>query len=98
MREPYLILGVKLVSTSPAHLSIFRQAMRDIEDLLAGNPLTEFKIPGIFVAELNMNSDDAWQLWHDVAQVLSDADGRVDDDLQWLAHLADRNGCELAGN
>jgi hypothetical protein len=96
MREPYLMLGVKLSTASPDNLAVFEQMMRDLEDLLQATPLTELRMAGVYVAELPSGS--ARSIWRDVSILLSDTDDKVGDDLQWFAHLADRKGCELSYN
>ena len=97
MENPYLLIGLRLAVESPTNLRIFADMVRDIENLLGDAPPTALNVPGTFTVQLPPGAN-GFKIWQDVATIMSDVDDSSQGDLCWFAHLADRRGCEFAGN
>ena len=96
MRDPYLIFSARLATASPEHMQLYARLMSELESALVNVPVTQLKLPGVFVAEVSPpQSFAAWRL---LSQICARDDAQLGDDLQWFVHLADRRGCELSTN
>ena len=96
MREPYLLLGVRMAASAPERLAVLATILAQLEQLLAGHPLTELKAPDVYVVELPQSK--AFVMWRQVSQLLMGWDSQLGDDLHWFVQLADREGNELSFN
>jgi hypothetical protein len=97
MQEPYLVMGLRMRTTSPDNSRKFERILRRLEQLLAGKPLTQLKSQSVFVVEVSKRAD-ARLTWTRVSDLLTSVDKDLNDDLEWFVTLCDRNGCELAYN
>lgn len=96
MNEPYLLIGLRMASSSPARLLQFAEVMRELEELLVPAPLTELNTLGVYLVELPPAK--GFVSWRRVSVLLDNWDQVVGDDLEWFVQLADPDGNELSYN
>ena len=96
MTEPYLIVGFRLSDQAGALPDTITEIAEDIEMVLKPTPIAALSMPDVFVVQLRPKS--AFDVFEKVANILDKWDTALGNELQWFAHLADGDGCELASN